>query len=190
MGNSYPQGPQGPYQQGPYQQGGYQQPYPQQGYGPPQYTVPAFVYAGFWWRVLAYIIDVIVVAVPFNLLAGSMGFGLPMMADPERMSPAQLQAYISTLTSYQGISLVVAWLYFAILESSSWQGTVGKKVLGILVTDHNGQRIGFGRATGRYFAKILSAIILLIGFMMVGWTQRKQGLHDMIASTLCVRRQV
>ena len=48
----------------------------------------------------------------------------------------------------------------------------------------DGQRIGFGRATGRYFAKFVSAMILLIGFMMVGWTQRKQGLHDLIASTL------
>jgi uncharacterized RDD family membrane protein YckC len=59
--------------------------------------------------------------------------------------------------------------------------------LGIIVTDLEGRRIGFGRATGRYFAKILSALILGIGFLMVAFTQRKQGLHDMIAGTLVVR---
>ena len=64
------------------------------------------------------------------------------------------------------------------------QGTLGKKALGMIVTDLDGGRIGFGRATGRYFAKILSALILGIGFIMVAFTQRKQGLHDLIASTL------
>ncbi|MGC4090180.1 MAG: RDD family protein [Polyangiaceae bacterium] len=77
-----------------------------------------------------------------------------------------------------------SWLYFAIMESSPRQATVGKLALGLAVTDENGRRIGFGRATGRYFAKIISSIILLIGFMMVGWTARKQGLHDLIAGTL------
>jgi len=56
--------------------------------------------------------------------------------------------------------------------------------LGLVVADEMGQRISFGRATGRYFAKILSSLILLIGFFMIGWTARKQGLHDMIAGTL------
>lgn len=79
---------------------------------------------------------------------------------------------------------MINWLYFALLESSSMQGTLGKKALGMIVTDLDGNRIGFGRATGRYFAKFLSAIILLIGFVMVAFTQRKQGLHDIIASTL------
>ena len=59
-----------------------------------------------------------------------------------------------------------------------------KKALGLSVTDLSGNRIGFGRATGRYFAKILSGLILLIGFIMVAFTQRKQGLHDMLAGTL------
>jgi uncharacterized RDD family membrane protein YckC len=75
-------------------------------------------------------------------------------------------------------------LYFAIMESSSIQATVGKLAVGVVVTDLNGERISFLRATGRYFAKILSAMILMIGYIMVGFTERKQGLHDMIASTL------
>ena len=90
-------------------------------------------------------------------------------------------------TGYSGfvaLSFVAQWLYFAVLESSSWQGTPGKKAFGMGVTDLDGNRISFGRATGRYFAKIISGIILGIGFLMVAFTERKQGLHDMLAGTL------
>jgi uncharacterized RDD family membrane protein YckC len=73
------------------------------------------------------------------------------------------------------------------LESSSMQATLGKMALGLKVTDLNGKQISFGKATGRYFAKIISAIILLIGFIMVAFTEKKQGLHDMIAGTLVVK---
>jgi uncharacterized RDD family membrane protein YckC len=74
------------------------------------------------------------------------------------------------------------------MESSARQATLGKMALGIVVTDLDGNRIGFGRATGRYFAKILSALILLIGFIMAAFTQKKQGLHDIIAGTLVVKK--
>jgi len=83
--------------------------------------------------------------------------------------------------------IVGAWLYFALMESSKYQGTLGKMALGLQVTDVRGKKIGFGRATGRYFAKILSALTLLIGFFMIGWTERKQGLHDIIADCYVVR---
>jgi uncharacterized RDD family membrane protein YckC len=73
------------------------------------------------------------------------------------------------------------------MESSAKQATVGKMALGIIVTDLDGRRIGFGRATGRYFAKILSALTLGIGFLMAGFTERKQALHDMVASCLVIR---
>ena len=79
------------------------------------------------------------------------------------------------------------WLYFSLLESSANQATVGKIVCGLKVTDLDGRRISFGRATARYFAKILSGLILLIGFAMVGWTTQKRGLHDFIAGTLVLR---
>lgn len=73
------------------------------------------------------------------------------------------------------------------MESSAKQATLGKMALGIVVTDLEGARIGFGRATGRYFAKILSGLILGIGFLMAAFTERKQGLHDIIAGTLVVK---
>jgi Tfp pilus assembly major pilin PilA len=86
------------------------------------------------------------------------------------------------------VAFIGGWLYFALLESSGWQATVGKRALGIKVTTVDGQRIGFGQATGRYFAKILSGLTLCIGFLMVAWTQKRQGLHDKIAGTLVLHQ--
>jgi uncharacterized RDD family membrane protein YckC/Tfp pilus assembly major pilin PilA len=85
--------------------------------------------------------------------------------------------------------IVVQWLYFALCESSAWQATPGKLALNLCVTDMHGRRIGFGQATGRYFGKILSSFILDIGFMMAGWTARKQALHDLMASCCVVRKE-
>ena len=86
------------------------------------------------------------------------------------------------------ISTIIQWLYFSLTESSSWQATLGKKALGLTVTDLEGRRIGFGRATGRYFAKYLSTLILFIGWLMAGFTEKKQALHDMMAGTLVLRK--
>ena len=85
------------------------------------------------------------------------------------------------------VTVGASWLYEALMESSAYQATLGKMILGMKVTDLYGNRISFARATGRLFAKIVSAMILGIGFIMVGFTERKQGLHDMMAGTL-VRR--
>ena len=74
------------------------------------------------------------------------------------------------------------------MESSSLQATLGKMIFGMKVTDLNGNRISFARATGRHFAKYLSSMILFIGYIMAGFTERKQALHDMIAGTLVIRR--
>ena len=62
----------------------------------------------------------------------------------------------------------------------------GKRAMGIKVTDDYGRRIGFGRASGRFFGKIVSGLIFYIGFMLAGWTSRKQALHDMMAGSLVV----
>lgn len=86
------------------------------------------------------------------------------------------------------LNIVGVWLYYALQESSERQATIGKRALNIYVTDMNGQRLSFGNATGRYFAKILSGLILGIGYMMAGFTEKKQALHDMVADTLVMRR--
>lgn len=80
-----------------------------------------------------------------------------------------------------------SWLYEAFMESSSYQATLGKMIFGMKVTDLDGKRISFERATGRHFAKWLSTMILFIGYIMVGFTERKQGLHDLLAGTLVLR---
>jgi uncharacterized RDD family membrane protein YckC len=77
-------------------------------------------------------------------------------------------------------------LYFPILESSNWQATIGKRAVGIKVIDLDGKRITFPRALGRFFAKIISGLVLYIGFIMAGFTERKQALHDIIAGTLVI----
>lgn len=97
-----------------------------------------------------------------------MPLGLGAMNFAEGNENAFVGMYFGVL----GISFVMGWLYSAVLESSSMQGTLGKKALGLVVTDMDGRRISFGRATGRYFAKFLSAMILLVGFMMAGAGRR------------------
>jgi uncharacterized RDD family membrane protein YckC len=72
--------------------------------------------------------------------------------------------------------------------SSEWQATVGKRAMSIVVTGIDGGRISFGRATGRHFAKYVSAFIIGIGFIMAAFTAKKQALHDMMAETLVINR--
>jgi uncharacterized RDD family membrane protein YckC len=153
---------------------------------------PAVRYAGFWLRFLAYVIDSIVIslvvmaiAIPLILVLG-LGAGLSGAGgDP---NPAAIMALISLYFGFIIAAVVGQWMYFAYSESSTWQATLGKRLLGLRVTDLNGGRIGFGRATGRFFGKILSGMILNVGFIMAGFTEKKQALHDMLASTLVVRK--
>jgi len=132
-------------------------------------------YGGFWIRVVAYLIDAILLGVVGTILASLAG--IPMMA-------GEATAFDPTVNLG---SLVIGWLYFALMESSERGATIGKMAVGLRVVTDQGQRLTFGRATGRYFAKFVSAIILLIGFIMVAFTDRKRGLHDMIAGTLVVK---
>lgn len=153
-------------------------------------------FGGFWRRLVAHFIDWVVLFLIGFLGFFLLGFILGVLGEQETINsfnrifsddPEVLDE------NYEAINLIVdfcfvliTWVYYASLTSSSWQATLGKKVLGLKVVDENGDRISFGRATGRYFAKIPSALILYIGFLMVAWTKRKRGLHDMIAGTLVV----
>ena len=128
---------------------------------------------------MAFIIDAIILGIisgALSLVRG--GSGIPSTFQSMSMHD------FTNLATTNFISMIIAWLYYALLESSSKQATVGKMALALVVTDLQGRRITFGRATGRHFSKILSAIILMIGFIMAGVTARKQALHDMIAGTL------
>jgi uncharacterized RDD family membrane protein YckC len=132
-------------------------------------------YAGFWKRVLATILDVFIFSIPLVVLLGLL-FGFA----PE---PGSTDSILSNLFSF-----LAAFVYKVGMESSTKQATIGKLIMGIKVTDVDGHRISVLRATGRYFATILSAIILLIGYIMAAFTAKKQCLHDKIASTLVVSK--
>ncbi|HET6454033.1 MAG TPA: RDD family protein [Armatimonadota bacterium] len=84
-------------------------------------------------------------------------------------------------------SIAAIWLYCTLMESSSRQATLGKMALGIIVTDMNGHRVSWGRANARYWSHIVSNMILMIGYIMTGFTEKKQALHDMIAGTLVLK---
>ena len=137
---------------------------------------PAIRYGGFWLRVVAYIIDAILLNIALGLLTLITGLRLIAYRATDHLEP------LPTLTP-----LVVGWLYFALMESSQRGATLGKMAVGLRVVTEQGQRLSFANATGRYFAKFISAIILGIGFLMVAFTDRKRGLHDMIANTLVVK---
>ncbi len=87
-----------------------------------------------------------------------------------------------------GIEVLIGWLYYAVLESSPYQATLGKQTVGIRVTDLHGERLSFSRATGRHFAKWLSFFSFLVGFIMAAFTEKRQALHDLLAGTLVVKQ--
>jgi len=139
-------------------------------------SASAAEYAGFWRRFGAYILDVIVLNVAGLIIGFIIGLAFASAGADE-----------STVMGISSVIIIIlAWLYFAISESSSKQATLGKLALGVVVTDGTGNRVSFGRATGRFVAKIISGLILCIGYLMIAFTERKQGLHDMIADTLVV----
>jgi len=150
-------------------------------------------YAGFWIRFAAYLIDSIILAVIIYgslflvILVGAAAAPASYYSTPYSSSPGWV-ALGALFILWIIFSIGFSWIYFAYQESSEAQGTIGKQVVGVIVTDTEGNRISFGKATGRWLAKILSGIFLCIGYIMVGFTEKKQGLHDMIVNTLVVYR--
>jgi uncharacterized RDD family membrane protein YckC len=146
-----------------------------------QYVQPP-AYAGFWWRFLAYLVDAALMSVVFLPLGVIVGMGLAASS-----GDVNSQLFPAINFGLNGFEILLMWLYYAFFESSSWQGTIGKKVVGLRVTDMNGNRTSFRRATGRYFGMILSGMICFIGWLMIAFTEKKQGLHDLLAGTLVVK---
>jgi uncharacterized RDD family membrane protein YckC len=146
----------------------------------------SIAYAGFWLRAAAYIVDLVLV----TIIAGT-AILVPLMA--QGAIPADKPWFLLTEKSRQVLAIellvqMICWLYFASFESSSWQATPGKKALGLAVTDINGRRVTFARASGRFWGKLLSQFTFFFGFAMAGFTARKQALHDILAGCLVVRK--
>lgn len=133
-------------------------------------------YAGFWRRVAAYIIDGLVLMPAVLIL---YGITLASTISGE-------EGFSASVILYEIFAIALVWLYHALMESSSYQATVGKMAIGIIVTDLNGDRVSFGKASGRYFGMMISGLIMGIGFLMAGFTARKQALHDMMAGCLVI----
>jgi uncharacterized RDD family membrane protein YckC len=133
------------------------------------------LYAGFWLRFAAYLIDSMVLFVIQMVLAAAV-----ILIDP-----GDLRAFLNVAP----VGWALTWAYFAVLESSPLQGTVGKHALGLYVADVHGDPIGLGRASARYWLKLLSSLLLMVGWIMAAFTPRKQALHDLMARTLVLRRQ-
>lgn len=180
-------------------------------YVPPGRVEPrsVWVYAGFWFRVLAWGIDACIISVAgwvvglllspsltVTLMNSGPGVGKYQISDLVRVSdiPAEY-SYQFIHPAWHGsglyelVQFILPALYYILFESSRLQATPGKMACRMRVTDIHGSRITIGRAAGRYFGKFLSFILMGIGFLMVMWTARKQGLHDLLAGTCVIRRQ-
>lgn len=155
---------------------------------------PAVVYAGFWRRYFALLIDgiiatpvLVILLLPFGLTGALTAVIGKAIDDPESIPVAMTGLWFFIVAAIV-LSVLGNWLYHAAMESSSFQATFGKKVLGMAVTDLNGQRITFSRATGRHFGKFLSGLIMNVGFIMAAFTEKKQALHDILADCLVIRK--
>ena len=145
-----------------------------------------FVYAGFWRRAIAYLLDAILLGFTIGVLV--LG---PLMQHAGLSADNPWILFTGANRQVFAVNLLVQmafWPYWALMESSVWRATFGKKLLNLEVTDLAGQRLSFSRASARYFAKIISGLTLLVGFLMAGFTARKQALHDILAGTLVVRK--
>ena len=140
------------------------------------------LFAGFWRRFSAYMIDGVITVFFLNTLYwflmnqirfGTMEFDLPQNITNIIFTP---------------LVLIITWCYYSGMESSPFQATLGKLLVGIYVTDLEENRITFGKATGRFFAKIISGLILTIGYWLAGFTEKKQALHDMLSGCLVLKK--
>jgi uncharacterized RDD family membrane protein YckC len=153
-------------------------------------------YAGFWLRVVAALIDGLALAIPmgfvfFLLIISALPTLMTHPPDPMRMMIAILPRLIVFLL----ITLAATWLYWSLMESSTWQATLGKKALGLYVTDLEGNRVTFGKASGRFFAgrgigsvPYVGGLYFLVSCILAGLTEKKQALHDIIAGCMVLRK--
>lgn len=145
-------------------------------------AVGSFRYAGFLIRFGAVIIDCLIVGAAVSIFSRVLGWH-SYSYDFNEWSGWHWHYFYN---QNNGTQFIVAWLYEALMTSSKYQATLGKMACGLKVVTEQGQKLSFANATGRYFAKILSAIILFIGYLMVIWDPRKQALHDKLAKTFVV----
>jgi uncharacterized RDD family membrane protein YckC len=157
---------------------------------PPMSPSPHPTYAGFWKRFAAIFIDKIIIGIATLIILIPMFLVIGVSAFSSENYEPSIGFIIGLISAYMIfilIAWIAEWLYFAMMESVKG-ATIGKMALGIKVTDMNGQMPTFGRASGRYFGKILSSLTFGVGYLIAGFSQQKQALHDILAKTLVVNK--
>jgi uncharacterized RDD family membrane protein YckC len=161
-------------------------------------------YAGFWIRFVAYLLDGFIIGVPAAILIFAVLFymvgstvGFEALYDPAFLDSSNVEA---ELTEQEAVTFLIAYLlsilfsliltviYFAGMHASKWQATIGKKVLGLAVTDLKGNRISFWRGLGRFIVMTFLSSIFMVGYIIAAFTEKKQSLHDLIAGTYVIRK--
>ena len=146
------------------------------------------VFAGFWLRAFAYLLDTVLVSLVFGLVASF--YPTTFIKFPEAASAAPSLTSLPQLTPMAfAITLTATWFYYTMFEASAWQATPGKRVMKLYVADMHGQRLTLARAAARNLAKIISSLTFLVGYLVAGFTEKKQALHDILASCLVLRRR-
>jgi len=167
--------------------------------GPPHFALPQVrpTYAGFWLRAVAFLIDRFVLSLIFGLIASSYPAAMLVFPEANKQSASAqpystLQGFLQSLPHLTStgflVFLLMMWIYYAFFEASSWQATPGKRVLRLYVTDLTGRPITFSRASIRYVGRMISEMTFMVGYLPAGFTEKKQALHDIIASCLVLRR--
>jgi uncharacterized RDD family membrane protein YckC len=165
-------------------------------------TAPATEqYAGFWLRVPAAIIDLIILAIPLAMAVSYLSVAMGSWRAFLNLHPGQSSQEIVAafgrpyLLAILCFFIVTGWLYFALFESSPWQGTLGKKFIGLSVADLRGNRVTFARASGRFFAgrflahaPFIGSLYIAVDCICAGLTSRKQAFHDMLSGCLVLRK--
>jgi len=145
-------------------------------------SAPQIRYAGFWLRVFAGMIDGIVISFLLSAIVVSIA---SLASQLPELGYNYLRPVLSAWIIFLGLTFSL--FYFSFLLSSSWQATVGMRVFSLKITDYDYKRISFGIAFIRELSTILSAAIFNIGYFMIAFTKKKQGLHDLIANTYVIR---
>jgi uncharacterized RDD family membrane protein YckC len=162
----------------------------------PPAVIPKVRYAGFWLRFLASLLDMFLLSVVLNPLFFYLFLRAGIIKNPQDQPPdfsamlamMQQPETLRAALAVEAIVFVIVGIYFSLMESSPLQATLGKRILGLKVTDLEGRRISLGRATARYFAKMFSNLTFMIGYVIAGFTEHKQALHDILSQCLVVRR--
>jgi uncharacterized RDD family membrane protein YckC len=142
-------------------------------------------FAGFWLRAFAYLFDTVLISLFFGLIASL--YPATFIKYPDAASTSLTSLPQLTPIAF-AITITATWFYYTMFEASVWQATPGKRVLRLYVADLDGKRVTFARAAARNFAKLISSLTFLVGYLVAGFTEKKQALHDILAGCLVLRR--